>query len=160
MARIPPRARLAARYFGPTAAVFVPAGTAPERLPEDPAPARFTRLRNAAVAGRVFHFASATGDFQTAWLVADQLESVLRGQAAPAELQAVRVYRAAHRALRSGDIVQATALFRAAFSRCDPGERDRLIQTLLLSLEAAGADTPPADTAAIRAALQKLAAPE
>lgn len=147
-------------YFGPTAAVFVPADTAPERLPDDPAPARFTHLRNASVAARVFHFASVTGDFRTAWLMADQLESALRGQAVPAELQAVRDYRTAHRALRSGDTLQATALFRAAFARCDPGERDRLIQTLLLSLEAAGADTPPADTQAIRAALQKLAAPE
>lgn len=111
------------------------------------------------MAARVFHFASATGDFRTAWLAADQLEGELLGQAVPAELQAVRDYRAGHRALRSGDTVRATALFRTAFAQCDPGERDRLIQTLLISLEAAGAETPLAETAAIRAALQKLAGP-
>lgn len=147
-------------YFGSTAAIFVPAGTAPERLPDDPAPACFTHLRNARVAARVFHFASITGDFRTAWLVADLLEGGLLWQAEPAELQAVRDYRAAHRALRSGDTAHAAALFRAAFARCDPGERDQLILILLLSLEAARADTPTADTDSIRAALQKLAAPE
>ena len=147
-------------YFGPTAAVFVPAGTPPDQLPEDPAPTRFEHLRNATVAVHVFRFAAATGDFRTAWLVADQIEDTLRPHAEPAELQSVRDYRAAHRALRTGDTVQATALFRSVFARHDPGERDRLIQTLLLSLEAAGPATPPADLASIRAALLKLAAPE
>jgi SOS response regulatory protein OraA/RecX len=63
-------------------------------------------------------------------------------------------YRAAHRALRAGDVQRAGMLFTSALKGKALSARDESIAQLFKQLA-----EPGADTAAVKAALQRLAAP-
>jgi hypothetical protein len=122
-------------YYGPAAAVFVRDTVEPEQRANgrDIAPERFARLHNAETAWQVFVFATAVGDFRTAWTVEEQLQGALSHQANPDMIRRARDYRAAHRALRAAEFGTAERLFMSSLDGREMCDRDRLIITLLAS---------------------------
>lgn len=116
-------------FYGPTAAIFVKNSKLLTMLQSDPK--RFNSLKNADSAFRVFHFASASGDFKTAWLVLKTIEKKLKFQAKPKLLSAAQYYRQAHTALQNKEYETAYPLFHAALQVFKPADRDRLILTML-----------------------------
>jgi len=91
----------------------------------------------------------------------NHVETRLIHQASPANLEAARAYREGHRALRAGDYTRAKALFEAAFkNKMEGGDRDRMIQVFLASIEKLRSQGRESETGTFQAALKKLAAPE
>ncbi|HXO63900.1 MAG TPA: hypothetical protein VN882_04310 [Steroidobacteraceae bacterium] len=136
-------------YYGPTAAVFVPADHTRD-LPATPAdPARFDSLRNARVALAVFDFATFVGDFSVAWRTLDHIERDLAGQADPARLLLAREYRLAYGAMRDHQYAAALDHLKRALAdrRIDRArethpsprppvcDRDRILLTFLLAMQ-------------------------
>lgn len=142
-------------YYGPTAAVFVRAGVALQDGAAAVSPDRFSRMSNARAALQVFDFARDVGDFATAWLVLEQLETRLRRQAPTDALEAAVAYRGAHRAIRAEDYRDARTLFDRAFRSQSPGDRDRQIQELLEQMIGFGSLKGSPAALAARAALEQ-----
>lgn len=145
-------------YFGPTAAVFVRGTIAEDRLAKGVAPERFDHIRNAGTAARLFWFAIAAGDFDTAWKIHRQLAGPLAIQPR-LEVRQIFDYHDAHQALRAGDYEKARTLLSGVLAIREVCDRDRLILTFLDSIKTAAAARPPQDTTAIKAALEKLVSP-
>jgi hypothetical protein len=146
-------------FYGPTAAVFVKASVPVATALGDASPERFAHLRNGPTALRVFDFAVKVGDYPTAWLVLDQLETSLAAQTPASMVAARRAYRNAHAALRAHDYAAARTLFAASLETREPSDRDWVIQHFLDNLAGTTAATAdPAASAIDRAALDRLAA--
>ena len=144
-------------FYGPSAAVFVPAKAATGPLQ---AGAGLAHLRNGAAAVKVFDFAVAVTDYRTAWNVLDQMEGPLRRQMDRQALDAAHSYREGHAALRAGDYRRAYERFEHAFRHKIIGAPDYnilLVLQALLKLEATGR-MEQAPT--LRAGLARLTAPE
>ena len=63
--------------------------------------------------------------------------------------------------MRAGDYTRAKALFEAAFkNKMEGGDRDRMIQVFLASIEKLRSQGRESETGTFQAALKKLAAPE
>lgn len=147
-------------YYGPTAAVFVRREAVLRGPLVDPAPERFSDLRNAEVAQRVFTFAAEAADYRTAWIVLRQLETRLADRADRAELTRARTYRDAHRALREREYGHARSLFDGAFKERIPGDQDRLIMVFLDRLAKSKISGNEREAQGYETALAKLVAPE
>ena len=140
-------------YYGPSAAVFVPANMA--LGPVQAAPA-LARLRNGNTATKVFYFAIAVGDYQTAWRVLEQMQGPLRGQVAKYDLQFARNYRKGYLALRAHDYQSAWSDLNRAFEHRSISGQDN---TLLMLLQARlRVDPASVQAATLEAGLDHLTA--
>lgn len=146
-------------FYGPTAAVFVRRGAAPEserralRVAES-----LATLRNANTLLRVFEFATYIGDHRSAWRLLDRLDGPLAGAVDAERLAAARGYRAAHRAAREGAYADAYAQLDRALQGKVPSDRDRALLTLLRALASGRLDG--AERARIEGGMLRLVATE
>src|ERR1019366_495306 len=140
-------------FYGPSAAVFVRAQDATGPLQ---AADSLRHLRNADDGARIFDFATAAGDYKTAWALLDQMDGPLRRQADPDALERMTDYRAGHAALRAGDYTRAWNLFETSFRHHPFEQRDGTILLLLRALQKIGSDDPRAP--GLRAGLSQLMA--
>ena len=125
-------------FYGPSAAVFAPAGEWPGRVR---ASASLARLRNGDTASKVFAFAAATGDYRTAWSVLAQMQGPLRGQMSDYALRFAESYREGHYALAAHDYPRAWNVFERTFrGRPIDGQDATLLKLLkaLLRVDPAG----------------------
>ncbi|HYF46330.1 MAG TPA: hypothetical protein VD926_08985, partial [Acidimicrobiales bacterium] len=119
-------------FYGPTAAVF-------ERDPdrrlldaEDPLWEWVRDLRNTSAALNAFEFATAVGDYPTAWAVLDELRSDLDHQIVEPERRADAFdYQQAYEALLEERFDEALALFGGALDGRAVADRDQLVLDLL-----------------------------
>jgi len=137
-------------YYGPNAAVFVRSATA--RAEAAPS---LTHLRNGRDAALIFDFATAVGDYPTAWTVLAQVEGPLVRQTNPADVQRMVTYRDGHRALQAGAYDRAWDAFAVSLRQHQIDGQDNTILLLLKALQQLTPEDPRAAT--IRDALSRLA---
>ena len=140
-------------FYGPDAAVFVHEDAFNGKVE---AAHSLRHLRNGGVGPLVFDFATAVGDYATAWRLLDQMQGPLHGQVAAAELERMQSYRAGYVALRGGDYAHAWDDFAASFRHHSIDGQDKTMLLLLRALLKVGPDDPRA--AVLRAGLARLTA--
>jgi hypothetical protein len=142
-----------AAFYGPAAAVFVHEGQVQGRVE---AAASLQHLRNGRDGVRVFDFATAVGDYRTAWSLLDQMQGPLREQVDAADLDRMAQYRAGHEALRAGDYSRAWECYEASFRHHAFEGQDKTTLVLLRALLKVGTGDPRSAT--LRAGLSHLVA--
>lgn len=138
-------------FYGPSAAVFVHEDGSKGRAQ---AADSLQKLRNGRDGARIFDFATAVGDYRTAWSLLDQMQGRLHEQVDSADLQRMVQYRAGHEALRAGDYPRAWECFEASFRHHPFAGQDATILLLLRSLLKVQTNDPRA--AILRAGLARL----
>ena len=118
-------------FYGPSAAVFAPAEEWRGRVR---AAASLAHVRNGDTAAKVFAFAAATGDYQTAWSVLAQMQGPLRGQMSDYALRFAQSYREGHYALAAHDYPRAWHAFERAFRGHPVSGQDATLLKLLKAL--------------------------
>jgi len=138
-------------FYGPAAAVFVHKDESRGRAE---AAASLRHLRNGRDGARIFDFATAVGDYSTAWSLLNQMQGPLRRQVDSADLERMVSYRAGHDALRAGDYSRAWECFESSFRHHAFEGQDNTVLLLLRALLKVGPGDPRATT--LRAGLSRL----
>ena len=123
-------------FYGPTAAIFVREEkfASLNRTAADSDPARFIQLNSEGAAINVFEFATYFGDYNTAGVVLERLQSTLRWRTPAAELSKAEDYRSAIHAIRAEKYADALEMLERGLWSRPVSDRDRFVVTLLVSL--------------------------
>jgi hypothetical protein len=138
-------------FYGPSAAVFVPAEKSPGPVRASQSVAR---LRNGETAVKVFAFAAAAGDYSTAWNVLAQMRGSLSGQMTEDGLAFAVNYQAAHQAMQAHDYAAALNRFTLAYRQRLISGQDTTILNILRALQKV--DPAGGQAAILRTGLEHL----
>lgn len=146
-------------FYGPTAAVFVPDADAQLLDASDPLWDWKGDVRNASTALNAFDFATAVGDFPTAWRVLDELEGPLDHQRGDERRPAAFTYRQAYRALDDQHYDEAFTLLHAGLEHRRASDRDERVLGLLAAWEEARRAGQASEMTALQGQLAELVPP-